>query len=523
MPAAPPAYWAQNCFAVSAPGAVPPALPLPPGPHDSKLVSCAWVPVGAPPPLSNLRMEKTALHGGNCTKLPGDVISCDYEIEIINDGPSPFGGFLTFTDVIPATATLAPFPPGWVCLGGPPVTCGLAPPPIPAGGSITVPVTVTTPLAPLEAAGCGMPNTATLTAPVGTDANYFAGDDADTATASAFLWWVDFFGVTHVSCDPTNLKTTKKAKGDCVAADGGYRCDYVVEVTNTGPDPYKGPIVISEQLGFAPNSVKFSAPWGCPGGGASYHCKHPHVELNKGDSVQLTVSAIVPDGPQCKLNNSAVMTFPWAHTRFNGDAGDDAASATAKIPSKDCVKHERPQCEPGANEYRSESGACVCKSGYVRDEKGQCVHLIEQPRCPDGKPVPKNGRCPATPAQCEPGPNEQRNDQGQCVCLKGYERNQNGRCVKPRDGNASLARTKQLQLHQGQVRVPQEGYERDQNGRCVKPRPQCEPGPNEQRNDKANACASRATSATRMDVASNRPTRPMSASRRAGSGTASAA
>ena len=67
------------------------------------------------------------------------------------------------------------------------------------------------------------------------------------------------------------------------------------------------------------------------------------------------------------------MTFPPAHTRFNGDAGDDAASATAKIPSKNCVKPKRPQCEPGANEYRSESGACVCKSGYIRDDKGQCV------------------------------------------------------------------------------------------------------------------------------------------------------
>ena len=31
MPAAPPAYWAQNCFALSAPGLPPPALPLAPG------------------------------------------------------------------------------------------------------------------------------------------------------------------------------------------------------------------------------------------------------------------------------------------------------------------------------------------------------------------------------------------------------------------------------------------------------------------------------------------------------------
>ncbi|MGH7486515.1 MAG: hypothetical protein ACREMY_13090, partial [bacterium] len=370
------------------------------------------------------------MHGGACYKLPGDVIGCDYEIEIINDGPSPFSGFLTFTDDIPAAATLDPIP-GWVCLGAAPITCGLAPPPMAVGDSITVPVTLTIPLAPLEAAGCDLPNTATLTAPLGgTDANYFAGDDSDTATANAFLTWVDFFGVTHVTCDPTNLKTTKVATGDCAASGGNFRCDYIVTVTNLGPDPYHGPIKMSEQLGFAPNSVVFSPPWGCTGGGASYKCKHPHVDLEKGQSVELTVTVTVPDGPQCKLNNSAVMTFPPAPTRFNGDASDDAASATAKIPSKNCVKPDRPECKPGPNEFRSESGACVCKPGFIRDED-HCVRAVEPPRCPDGKPVPKSGHCPETPPQCEPGPNEQSNDQGQCVCKSGYERDKSGRCVEP--------------------------------------------------------------------------------------------
>ncbi len=138
-----------------------------------------------------------------------------------------------------------------------------------------------------------MTNKATLTAPVGTDDNFFAPDDFDSADADAFKEWWTPAGLI-VTCDPTNLKTTKKAKGDCVASDGGYRCDYVVEVTNTGPDPYKGPIIVSEQFGFAPNAVKFSAPWGCPGGGASYKCKHPIVALKKGESVELTVSGHGP-------------------------------------------------------------------------------------------------------------------------------------------------------------------------------------------------------------------------------------
>ena len=157
----------------------------------------------------------------------------------------------------------------------------------------------------------------------------------------------------------------------------------------------------------------------------------PNVELAKGESVELSVTATVPDGKECRLKNTAVMTFPTANTRFNKDPGDDAASATAKIPSKTCVKPDRPQCEPKTNEFRSESGACVCKSGYLRDEKGHCVGVVEAPRCPDGKPVPKSGRCPEASPQCEPGQNEQRNEQGQCVCKSGYERDTRGRCIEP--------------------------------------------------------------------------------------------
>ena len=434
MPAMPPAYWAQNCFAVSAPGVPPPALPLAPG-VEADNTSCAWVPVGGPPPLSNLRVEKTALHGGACYKLPGDIIGCDYEVAIINDGPSPFFGPVSFTDDIPATATLSAFPGAWLCVGGPPVACdSVVAIPIPVGGSFTMPVTVTTPLAPLEGAGCTMPNTFTLTAPAaGMDENFFGGDDADTALADAFMEWLLPDGTTIVTCDPTNLKNTKVAKGDCVASNGGYRCDYKVTVTNMGPDPYKGPIKVNEQFGFAPSTVTFSPAWGHSGGGANFELTLPNVDLAKGASVELDVSATVPDGPYCKLKNHAVMTFPLANTRFNQDAGDDAASATANIPSKNCVKPERPQCEPRTNEFRSESGACVCKSGYLRDDEGQCVSIVEVPLCPDGKPVPKSGRCPLPPAVCVPGQNEERNEQGQCVCKSGFVRDKGGRCVEPKD------------------------------------------------------------------------------------------
>ena len=510
-----PGYWVQNCFAVSAPGLPPPALPLAPG-ATSPAASCVWVPVGAPPPLSNLRMVKTALNGGACYKA-GIDIRCDYEIEIINDGPSPYFGPVTFDDTFPAAATLvAPFPAGWGCVFGPPLTCGLAAAAIPVSGSITVPVSMTIPLAPLEIAGCTMPNTATLTVPAaGTVSNFFAGDDTSTALADAFIEWVLPTGEVLVTCDPTNLKLTKVAQGDCVASEGGYRCDYTVKVTNEGPDPYKGLIEIDELFGFAPSSVTFSPEWGHSGGGASYHLTLPNVDLEMGESAELKVTATVPEGKQCRLKNTAIMTRPEAPTRFNNVAGDDAASAWAKIPSKSCVKPDRPQCEPKTNELRSESGACVCKSGFVRNANGQCVGLAEPPLteppvtepqlCPDGKPVPKSGRCPEAPQLCEPGPNERRNEQDQCVCKSGFERDRYGRCIEEEDPEGecedkgwvwndktetclppttppTACGPNEVRNAQGQC-VCKSGYQRDKNGRCVAPpTPPTACGPNEMRN-----------------------------------------
>jgi hypothetical protein len=480
MPAMPAMYWAQNCFAISAPGVAPPALPLAPG-VDADNRSCAWVPVGGPPPLSNLRVDKTALFGGACYKS-GAVIRCDYEIEIINDGPSPYFGPVTFDDTIPAAATLvAPFPGGWGCVLGPPLTCTNPFVGIPVGGSITFPLSLTVPLAPLEIAGCVMPNSATLTAPpAGTDPNFFGGDDTGMAEANAFLFWELPTGEVLVTCDPTNLKVTKVAEGDCVVSDGGYRCDYKVTVTNMGPDPYKGPIEIDDQFGFAPSSVTFPG-WGHTVDGAIHHLKRPNVSLEKGDSIELKVTATVPEGKQCKLMNTAALTRPLANTRWNKDPADDAATAWAKIPSPQCVEPERPQCEPKTNELRSESGACVCKTGFVRNEKGLCVGLTEPPvteppvteppvteprLCPDGKPVPKSGRCPEAPPLCEPGPNEERNAQGQCVCKLGYERDKRGNCVKP-TVPPKACEANEVRDTKGRC-VCAKGFERDRYGRCVK-------------------------------------------------------
>ena len=104
------------------PALPPPALPPAPGADADSAVSCAWVPVGAPLAAEqSAGLKKTALHAGKCSKAPGDVILCDYEIDLINDGPSPFHGLLTVNETVPAAATLTVGDPTWACAGGPPL------------------------------------------------------------------------------------------------------------------------------------------------------------------------------------------------------------------------------------------------------------------------------------------------------------------------------------------------------------------------------------------------------------------
>ncbi len=491
-PGLPPGYWAHNCISISAPGVPPPALPPPSGSIDNA-VSCAWVPVGAPLPLSNLRIVKTALNAAKCNKAPGGIILCDYEIVLINDGPSPFHDAITVNDTVPAAATLTVLSPAWACAGGPPIyACSSNPPgpvDIPVGGALAIPVEISIPLAPLEAAGCALPNTAAIAAPAaGAGDNYDGADDSSTATADAFLTWVDGVGVTHVTCDPSNLKTTKTSKGDCVPAGASFRCEFIVTVENMGPDPYHGPLKLGEQLSPNPQSVTFSAPWGCVGGGASYQCFNPHVDLNKGDTVELAVTVIVPAGKQCALTNKAATIFPAAGTRFNNKTGDDAAAATAKIPSPRCERPDRPRCTPKDNELRTEIGACVCKAGFLRDRKHVCISIFEPPRCPDGSPVPKNGRCPQVSPVCEPGPHEYRNDDGECVCRRGYVRNDAGRCVERRP--ECEPGPHEYRNDDGEC-VCRRGYVRNDAGRCVERHPECEPGPNEYRNEEGECVCKR--------------------------------
>ena len=364
----------------------------------------------------------------------------------------------------------------------------------------------------------------TLTAPVGTDENFFAGDDADTAKADAFLFWLLPDGTTLVTCDPTNLKTTKVAKGDCEASEGGYRCDYVVTVTNMGTDPYKGPIKLDEQFGFAP-SRSSSRRHGAARRRSEFQCRLPHVDLAKGASVELEVTVTVPDGKHCSLRNTAVMTLPdgqhavqrRGRRRYRfGDGQDPVEGLQEARPA--AMRAQRPMSSAARAAPASASRAMSAT------RMANASASIEPQALPGRQAGAEERTLPVDAPSCEPGPNEERNTQGQCVCKRGFERDQTGVASKKKP--QSKRRTLKTNARSGL------DWD-DKRDRCVpppNPEDECEkrgwiwddrtdrcfPPPNPRTNARRGA----GSGTTGPIAACPRPTPLTSAGRRAGYGTA---
>ncbi|MEQ1577700.1 MAG: hypothetical protein ABL894_08605, partial [Hyphomicrobium sp.] len=153
MPAAPPNFWAQNCFAAFNPAFVPPGGPLPspggpggPGVGSPTNPACAWVAAGNPPPQSNLRITKTPLAGTCLSSIGTGIASCQYQIRVSNDGPTPFNNTVSINEVIPAGGNLL-LNPNWPCIAAAPGFNCTSPAPIviPPGGAFTLTATIQIP------------------------------------------------------------------------------------------------------------------------------------------------------------------------------------------------------------------------------------------------------------------------------------------------------------------------------------------------------------------------------------------
>ena len=192
-----------------------------------------------------LSMDKSVSHA---TRAPGDVIT--YTLQVTNIGPSDAVG-VQVTDVLPAGVTYVSDDAGCDTSGLPTMVCTLGT--LPAGGIATVTIVVTIDLA--TPPGTALLNTATVDA---STADPDAGDDEDTTTT------------TVVSS--SDLAVTKTAVGEVIlsgnppsvvlspgAVTAGRRVTYTLEVTNDGPSPATG-VVLVDTL---PAGVVFISAPGC--------------------------------------------------------------------------------------------------------------------------------------------------------------------------------------------------------------------------------------------------------------------
>ena len=138
-----------------------------------------------------------------------------------------------------------------------------------------------------------------------------------------------------------NLRLDKAAvPGTCLAGGLGFLCDYVVRVTNTGPDPYVGPIVVNDKLPAAPAAAVMTfapqPPWLCLAISPTEHqCTYDPAVLWPGESVDLYVNVDLPAAvAQCHLDNAAGLVWPleWG----DADPADDLDWATALVPGAAC-------------------------------------------------------------------------------------------------------------------------------------------------------------------------------------------
>jgi hypothetical protein len=138
-----------------------------------------------------------------------------------------------------------------------------------------------------------------------------------------------------------NLRLDKEAvPGACAPGGLGFICDFVVRVTNTGPDPYVGPIIVNDRLPATPAGAVMTfanvPPWFCFAISPTEHqCHLGPTVLLPGDSVDLYVTVDLPvAAPVCHLDNLAHIV--WLAGFGDANPGDDFDWATAAIPAAHC-------------------------------------------------------------------------------------------------------------------------------------------------------------------------------------------
>jgi len=148
----------------------------------------------------------------------------------------------------------------------------------------------------------------------------------------------------HPHGHPTNLRLRKRAIRHCVRWGAGWACRFGISIRNSGPNPYFGPLKISDHMpGLPPGALVGLSPlppWSCGGSPANFSCVRPPVFLPVGASRHLFMTVWVPNAAvqhgTCRVRNTAHIDFAPGGSVWNTNPGDDTDSATAVIPAPEC-------------------------------------------------------------------------------------------------------------------------------------------------------------------------------------------
>ena len=389
--------------------------PLPPG----------YLPPGEPPQLppefppppytynTNLELTKRPAPE-TCLPWFGGY-ACRYQVQVRNTGSENYFGSVLVADHLPAApaGALMGTTGTWNCwiTSASSFKCHrpwtfLAP-----GASVSFNAVV---WVPNTYQLCHLQNIAQIEwAPGGTQWNTDPTDDIDDATAL----------IPAPNCPPpvgpTNLTLKKSANPEqCVAQGNDFRCQYLVEVENTGAASYNGVVQVQDQP-LGGTTALFD--WPCvAAAGPVYTCTHPPVNLLPGQRVFLwawvDVSLELARANNCEIPNQARITFAPGGSFQNTNPGDDSDQATALVPASFCPTQVLPvvappkpkSCPPG---YRLTSGKCEpkgrrCPPGTFGKYPDCKTRVVDPPKqCPPGTygRYPRCKRIVEPPKVCPPG------------------------------------------------------------------------------------------------------------------------
>ena len=313
---------------------------------------------------TNLALKKVSLPV-TCSDGGADWL-CRYGVIVQNTGPGNFSGPITVKDTLginaPATTT-GPWSCGQV---GPVLTCNIAAPPVNAAPGWASGFTVTAHIKtnsgqPL----CSLDIKANIASPPGgSPSNLVPGDDFDSATDK----------IPDPACSApqpkTDLKLTKVPAGCSpfvYLGTNGYLCTWKISISNIGPNPYHGPLSMSDaSAGATFNSLKSSPA--CTGPASNVTCVAASP-VTIGAPLNLTVKTFYKGGPSvCSVTNTASILNPAPGSPQN-PAGNDSQSEAQKVPNPACA------APPGTPKLNIKKTATGCASDPSTSD-WQCDYKI---------------------------------------------------------------------------------------------------------------------------------------------------